>query len=809
MLNLDELQFSELIGLGRRLHHLRDDCDSMEAAAQRIAETLFHELCDEEGKPACVLTRLFVTLPVDLLEASLKKRAVARLPVKERADCSKVMCLTLLGSMGVEPAWTNRQGSSAHAVIPLMRPEDLGQLPMIAKLLEQLQIEPSLVLEPQSHPSVPIEPQLYQVFHLEPTDGAAPLPAQAEFVQRYGIDSVFGFGGLLPGGSLFAVLMFSRVRISPDQLALFRPLALYTKLAFLPFVGGPRFAGDARPLNLSPEITRSQILTLNALLEAKETLAQNQTRILENQCEDLLCYKLVSDHSSDAIVFLNRDARILFANSTACQKLGYAEPDLLSLTLPAIEPSNDLSKYQAVFEAAQTGPSSSMETEYRRKDGTAFPVEIVYTAIRFQDRPQLLSVARDISKHKTAEEARVIKERMNEALIQGDLDAIVVFSAEGEIQVFNPSAQHLFGYQEQEVLGQSFTRLIHEEGWSKDPNAVKQIIQNKLITNLGKHTEWTGRRKNGEHFPMEMALTGINLPGRQLFLASIRDVSERTKLQLRLAQAEKLASLGLLGAGMLHEINNPLAFVVSNLAVIDDYAHGLMNMVDANEPVREELKVQRPELIQPVVDVAKVIDLPYIRQNLGPILASTRKGVTQIAELVKSLRGFALMDRPVIESVGLSELVTSSLEMAREQLSSHKIVIERDDIACPRILCVFAQIHRVVFNLLVNAQQAIEEANRPEGWIRIRTYPEPPWGVIEITDNGVGISPEVMPRLFEPFFTTKPKEVGTGLGLAICLGIVQEHQGRIEVKTEFGQGTTFRVLLPIAGRMMVPGTSTS
>ena len=308
---------------------------------------------------------------------------------------------------------------------------------------------------------------------------------------------------------------------------------------------------------------------------------------------------------------------------------------------------------------------------------------------------------------------------------------------------------------------------------------------------------------------MEMALTGINLPGRQLFLASIRDVSERTKLQLRLAQAEKLASLGLLGAGMLHEINNPLAFVVSNLAVIDDYAHGLMNMVDANEPVREELKVQRPELIQPVVDVAKVIDLPYIRQNLGPILASTRKGVTQIAELVKSLRGFALMDRPVIESVGLSELVTSSLEMAREQLSSHKIVIERDDIACPRILCVFAQIHRVVFNLLVNAQQAIEEANRPEGWIRIRTYPEPPWGVIEITDNGVGISPEVMPRLFEPFFTTKPKEVGTGLGLAICLGIVQEHQGRIEVKTEFGQGTTFRVLLPIAGRMMVPGTSTS
>ena len=801
MLNLCDLQFSEVIGLGRRLHHLCDGCTSMEAAAQRIAETLFHELCDNAGKPACVLTRLFVTLPVGELEESLRKRAVARLPELETAERARVNCLTLLGSMGVEPAWTNRQGSIGHAVTPLTCPDDLVRLPMIGKLIEQLGIEPRSIIQPQSHQTEQVETQLYQVFHVERAAGSPLVPAQAEFVNRHGIESVLGLGGLLPDGNLYAVLMFSRVKISAEVVPLFRALALYVKLALLPFVGGPRFEGEPRPMNLGPENMRAQLLTLDALLDAKETLALNQTRGLEDQRAQLLRYKLVSDHSSDAIILLSKDARILFANAAACQKLGYAEPDLLALKLPAIDPNTDMARYQLVYEAVLSRPQLPVETQYHCKDGTTFPVEIVYTALAMREGTSILSVARDISDRKSAEEARIIKERMNEALIQGDLDAIVVTTVDGLIQVFNPSAQRLFGYQREEILGQAFTCLISQEGCSPDRESIKQFIQITLVKNLGVNTQWIGRRKNGDHFPMEMALTAIDLPGSRLFLASIRDVSERARMQLKLAQAEKLASLGLLGAGLIHEINNPLAYVVSNLAVIENYAHGLMEMIDATEPVQEEVQAHRPELIEPVLEVAKVIDLPYIRQNLPSILGSTRKGVTRIAEIVKSLRGFALMERPVIESVDLAEMVSASLESLCERFQAQGIQVVREDTPSVCILCVFSQVRQVIVNLLTNAQQAIEAAQRSDGKIIIRTYPEPPWGVIEISDNGVGISGEIMPRLFEPFFSTKPKGKGTGLGLAISQGIIHEHQGRIEVKSDLGQGATFRVLLPIAGRV--------
>ena len=801
MLDLSELQFSELIGLGRCLHHLCDDCDSMESAAQRIVETLFQGLCDHEGKPACVLTRLFVTLPVDALDEVFRKRALARLGEVEFEKCSHVMCLTLLGSMGVEPGWTNRRGSVGHAVTPLKGPEGLIRLPMISRLLEQLNIDPKTITEPNNHHTAQAEFHVYKVFHVEQAEGSPLLPAQEEFVKRYGIASAMGLGGRLPDGSLFAILLFSRVPISAKVVELFRPMALYVKLALLPFVCGPHFVGQPQPLTVDTEIIHSHVMTLDALLECKETLAQNQTQTLETQRDDLLLHKLVSDHSSDAIVLLSHQAQILFANTRACQKLGYTRPELLGLKLPVIAVETSEDRFQALYEMVKKGLNHPIESVYCRKDGTRFPVEIEYTLLASKDGQSMLAVARDISERKSAQEARIVKERMNEALVQADLDAIIVMSIEGRIQVFNPAAQRLFGYREDEAVGQLFCNLVSQEGIVGMTQPITSSLPLQFVRNLGTTTPWTGKRKNGEHFPLEMSLTSIDLPTGQMFLASIRDVSERARLALRLAQAEKLASLGLLGAGVLQEIINPLAYVVSNLAVIENYAHGLLEMIDVIEPIQEKTKDLAPELLEPVIEVAKVIDLPYIRKNLPSILGSTRKGINRIAEIVRSLRVFAMMEQPVIESVDLTELVTTSLETIGERFITHGVLIVREDIPSPRILCVFAQVKQVILNLLTNAQQSILAANRPDGKISIRTYPEPPWGVIEISDNGVGMSPEIVSRLFEPFFTTRPKGKGTGLGLAMSQGIINEHQGRIEVKSEPGQGATFRVLLPITGRL--------
>jgi len=799
MLNLCHPKLSDMLELVHRLRHLSPAHDSMEAVAQRIVATLFDELVDNDGRPACVMARLFVTRPLGSLPEPLRQHALARLTGPARQEPDDVVCLTLLGSRGIEPAWNGRQGSVNHDAIPLPSPDVLIQFPMVSTLIEQLGIDRNLVVSPDHDPLHELEPQVYQIFHIEKAVGSSAVPAQAGFVDRYGIQSVLGFGSLLPGASLYAVLLFTRVRVSAELASRFRPLALSAKLSLLPFINGSIFDGEKVPRNIGPASVQSRVLALETLLDVKEAVALEQTRNLEKQSQEMRRFQLMSAHSSDGMFFLDRDARVVYVNAAACRRLGYSEQELSNLTVPDFDPDYDLPRYQALFDAVQAGNVPAFETRHCRKDGSIYPIEIVATAIQFESQSYILCVVRDITDRKAAEAARISKERYYQALAEGTLDAIVVTNADSRIWLFNAAAEKLFGYSEQEALGQCATILMPQEDQDRHLAAIQRYVQTRNPTIIGRTIEVIARRKNGERFPVELGVSSIELPEGLFLLASFRDLTERNKMQLRVAQAEKLASLGLLSAGVAHEINNPLAYVASNLAVIEMYTQGLLELIDAMQPAKAVL-TDHPELLQTIENVTEDIDLPYIRQNLDPILASTRKGVNRIAEIVKNLRGFTRIDRAAVEPVDLREVVSSSLEMLKQRFISHGIEVVREDAPCPPILCLVAQINQVVLNLLVNAQQAIDATLRSGGKITIRTRAEPPWGIIEIQDNGAGIAPEVLPRLFEPFFTTKPVGQGTGLGLPICHGIVSDHQGRIEVSSEPGQGARFTVYLPIAGR---------
>ena len=799
MFNLCRPKFSDLLELVHRLRHPCTDDALMEAVAQRIVSTLFDELVDNEGRPACALARLFATRRLGALPDLLRQRALARLSEPVSHEPSNVVCLTLLGSKGIEPAWNGRHGSVNHDVIPLPGPEVLKQAPMISKLIEQLGIDPNRLVLPHRYPIDEVEPQIYQVFHIEEAVGSPSVPAQAGFVDRHGIQSVLGFGGLLPGSSLYAVLLFTRVRISADLAAQFRPLSLSIKLSLLPFVNGPVLEGEKLPHKPGQASAQSRALALETLLNAKEIIAIEQTRNLEKQSEELRRFQLMSDRSNDGMFFLGRDARVIYANAAACYRLGYSKQELTTLTVPDFDPVYDLAQYQSVFDLAQQGNLPAFETRHRRKDGTLFPVEIVVTPIPYESQPYVLCVVRDITDRKAAEAARIAKDRFYRALTEGTLDPIVVTNTEARIQLFNAAAEQMFGFTKQEAMGQPATILMPEEDQARHLAGIERYVRTRIPKIIGRTVKVTARRKSGERFAVEMGISSIDLPEGLVFLASFRDLTERNKMQLRISQAEKLASLGLLSAGVAHEINNPLAYVASNLAVIEIYAHGLLELIDATQPIHTVLK-DHPQILQSIEAVIRDIDLPYIKQNLDPILASTRKGVARIAEIVKNLRDFTRVDRAAVEPVELKDVVSTSLEMVRQQLSAHGIEIVREDTPAPPIICVVAQINQVVLNLLINAQQAIESAHRSGGRITIRTRAEPPCGIIEIEDNGAGISPEVLPRLFEPFFTTKPVGQGTGLGLPICHGIITDHKGRIEVSSKPGLGATFRVCLPISGR---------
>jgi len=245
--------------------------------------------------------------------------------------------------------------------------------------------------------------------------------------------------------------------------------------------------------------------------------------------------------------------------------------------------------------------------------------------------------------------------------------------------------------------------------------------------------------------------------------------------------------------------------VANNLVVLERDNKALMALVDLYDKARDRLARVDAETAQQAQKLADQIDLPYVRDNLDRVLTRTREGVQRVTRIVQSLRGLARTTKAELEDANLPDIVDMSLDMIRGRLQRRGIAVDLDFESSPKLRCVTTQLGQVMLNLLVNALQAIEATNRPDGGrIRISNRNVNGEILIEVADNGTGIAPEHLPKLFDPFFTTKPVGEGTGLGLSISHGIITGHGGRIEVDSRPGEGTTFRIFLPLPGNRGAP-----
>ena len=331
----------------------------------------------------------------------------------------------------------------------------------------------------------------------------------------------------------------------------------------------------------------------------------------------------------------------------------------------------------------------------------------------------------EIAQRERAEQALRASESRYRQLTEGTRDAIVVADQQGVITLFNPAAQTIFGYSEPEVRGKPLTILMPEEYHEGHRGGFQRYLETREARIIGRTVELRGRRKTGDTFPLEMSLSTIDLPEGVGFLGAIRDLTERQRLQGRIIQAEKLASLGLLSAGVAHEINNPLAYVTNNLAVLERDVRGLAEVLAAYEEARPTLETTSPEVAERIARLTVENDLPYVQENLGAILKSTRQGVKRVSDIVQNLRGFARLDQAAIDRVDLHASIASSLELIRGRLERHHIEVVQNLGEIPRIICAPAQINQVILNLLLNAQQAIEATGRLGGRIEIRHSGKP------------------------------------------------------------------------------------
>jgi len=263
--------------------------------------------------------------------------------------------------------------------------------------------------------------------------------------------------------------------------------------------------------------------------------------------------------------------------------------------------------------------------------------------------------------------------------------------------------------------------------------------------------------------------------------------AELMQSESQLVQSEKMASIGVLAAGVAHEINNPIGFIRSNLEVLEDYFTDIEKYYHEfnDNLVNDEDKENHKKL-------AKKYELEFLFADSPPLIKSSISGVDRVTEIVKSLKTFARIDLPEKACTDINEGLTATLNMVNNELK-YNCKVHVDLQLLPQVHAFPGKLNQVFMNLLINAGQSIEG----KGDIFIRSFVEPDNIVIEIEDTGSGIEAENLAQIFTPFYTSKPIGEGTGLGLSISHQIIEQHEGKISVKSEVGKGTCFSVYIPI------------
>jgi len=276
-----------------------------------------------------------------------------------------------------------------------------------------------------------------------------------------------------------------------------------------------------------------------------------------------------------------------------------------------------------------------------------------------------------------------------------------------------------------------------------------------------------------------------------------REKSEQSELIKRLEEAhnkllqsEKMASIGQLAAGVAHEINNPIGFVNSNLGTLREYVMRLLNVLAAYEA--EESGLPDEATHARLAAAREAADLAYVKEDLATLLAETSDGIARVRRIVQDLKDFSHSDQGEWMLADLHKGLETTLNVVNNEIKYKAQVIKQYS-PLPMLRCLPSQLNQVFMNLLVNAAHAIES----HGTITISTGCDEQEAWVEIADTGCGIPGPLIKRIFDPFFTTKPVGKGTGLGLSISYGIVQKHGGHIDVHSEPGKGTAFRICLPL------------
>ena len=499
---------------------------------------------------------------------------------------------------------------------------------------------------------------------------------------------------------------------------------------------------------------------------------------------------LAENFPHGAVLLFDHDLRYVVAHGTSMVDAGLEIESLVGKSIFQVLPRETCEVIEPHYRAALGGKQSEFEISF---GGRSFEVHTVPVRSHGGRITLAMAMAHDITDRLQAEqEIRKSHRLMSDAQAIAKLGVFEWRASDNRV-TWSDSLHAIFGSTpgEAELTVESYLQRVHPE----DKNKVRQGIYQafvagtsfsqqeriyrsdgtlRVLTTKGAATKDESGRVVGligicqdvtEIKEAQRVLEEYNRILEEQVADRTRDLREK---QAELVQSAKMASLGNLVAGVAHEINSPLGAVLANWDMVQHAAKELRSLADGNSAMLR--------FIEPILDA----------EAIGTAAAR------RIHAIVTSLRTFARLDRAHEDEMDVHELLESTLPLVGHLLGN-RIAVQRNYGSIPPIRCYPDKLNQVWMNLLVNAAQSIQGT----GEIRLRTYAVNSHAIVEISDTGTGIPPEDRMRIFDPGFTTKGVHVGTGLGLAIVHRIIEEHNGSIEVESEVGRGSTFRVSLPI------------
>ncbi|MEP6549838.1 MAG: PAS domain S-box protein, partial [Gemmatimonadales bacterium] len=512
--------------------------------------------------------------------------------------------------------------------------------------------------------------------------------------------------------------------------------------------------------------------------------SKSNTPVLLSKAQDALRtseerYRRIVETANEGIWTIDENSCTTFVNGQMARMLGYTVQELIGMPLAALV--GDKAKTARSIEKNRQGLSQRVRSILLRKDGSTLSVR-VSSAPKFDSGGKFLgtlAMITDRTEQEASEEALFRSEAQYRQIVETTTDGIITVDPDGLILFVNGRLAEMLGYKASEMIGKSWLTFMTAAAQGMGIEMLKQRADG-----LRDASDSTLRHQDGSEIMVHIAGTPIfDVDGRHTgSMGVVRDVTERRKLQSQLMVSDRMASVGTLAAGVAHEINNPLAALMANL----DY-------------IAESLA----QLTGERVSMDRVSRDAWIRDEIKPPLDDAREAADRVRFIVRDLKMFS---RSPSEEAGgpvnVMAVMESSLRMAWNEIR-HRARLVKNYGRIPDVEANEARLGQVFLNLIVNAAQAMPEGAAETNEIRVTTSLQDERVLIEVSDTGPGIPPEIGNRVFDAFFTTKAIGEGTGLGLAICHRIVTDLGGQLTLDSKMGVGTTFCVSLPPARKEAV------